>query len=323
MFTIKYGSENITVDISEFLYNNLMTNGIIRIPRYDYQRWEAFSKPNIGIQKIIEIIDGNGYKLNYNDTTEIYIDTNENKIYTIDCNIPKHIVDIYPEIIGNKLNLIHRIIPLKHDWFGTEIPEQVLAIKFLTGNEKVLEIGSNLGRNTFVMSYILNKNNNTNLVSLESSSETYKKLVENKEGTGLNCFLENAALSKRNLIQQIETSTPSSWETIESDVVLEGYQKVNTITFNELEKKYNITFDTLVLDCEGAFYYILSDMPEILNNINLVIMENDYHNIEHKKYIDDNLKKNGLSVVYSEGGGWGPCADFFYEVWKRDIPSST
>jgi FkbM family methyltransferase len=317
MYVIKYGNENITVDVSELLYSRLMKNGIIRIPRYDYQRWEEFLKPNIGIHKLIVITDDNGYKRSYNDTTEIYIDTKENKIYTIDCNIPIHIVDVYPEIIGNKLNLLHLIIPLKHDWFGAEIPEQMLSITYLTGNEKVLEIGSNIGRNTFIISYILNKNNNHNLVSLETNTDIYQKLVENKEGTGLKCFLENSALSKRGLIQD-----PSNWNTIVSDEVKEGFQKVNTITFNELEKKYNITFDTLVLDCEGAFYYILLDMPEVLNNINLIIMENDYHDIEHKKYIDSTLKDNGFTVIHSEGGGWGPCKDFFYEVWKRNTHSS-
>jgi len=316
-----YGDEIIGIDVSKIVYNTLMKNGIIRIPRYDYQRCAALQQPVNGIKKNITIIDCNRVKKRYNDTTEIYIDTLNSEIYTIDCNIPKHIVDVYPEIIGNKLNLIHLIIPLKHDWFGTEIPEQVLSIKFLTGNEKVLELGSNIGRNTFVIAFILNKSNNYNLVSLESNSDIYQKLVENKEGTGLNCFLENAALSKRNLIQEIDSSSSSGWETVVSDVVTEGYQKVNTITFDELEKKYNITFDTLVLDCEGAFFYILLDMPEILNNINLIIMENDYHDIEQKKYIDGLLKENGLSVVHSEGGGWGPCADFFYQVWKRDTPS--
>jgi len=321
MYTIIYGDEIIGIDVSKVVYNTLMKNGIIRIPRYDYQRWTALQQPVNGIKKNITIIDCDRVEKRYNDTTEIYIDTINRQIYTIDCNIPKHIVDVYPEIIGNKLNLIHLIIPLKHDWFGTEIPEQVLSIKFLTGNEKILELGSNIGRNTFVMAFILNKSNNCNLVSLESNSDIYQKLVENKEGTGLNCFLENAALSKRNLIQEIDTSSSSGWETVVSDVVTEGYQKVNTITFDELEKKYNITFDTLVLDCEGAFYYILLDMPEILNNINLIIMENDYHDIEQKKYIDGLLKENGLSVIHSEGGGWGPCADFFYQVWKRDTPS--
>ena len=201
---------------------------------------------------------------------------------------------------------------MKHDWFGAEIPEQMLSIKFLTGNEKVLEIGSNIGRNTFIISYILNKNNNHSLVSLESCTEIYKKLVENKEGTGLKCFLENAALSKRGLIQKLDL-----WDTVVSDEVFEGYQKVNTITFNELEEKYNITFDTLVLDCEGAFFYILLDMPEILNGVNLIIIENDYRIYEHKIYMDSVLKNNNFYVDYTEAGGWGDFYNNFYEVWKR------
>ena len=123
-------------------------------------------------------------------------------------------------------------------------------------------------------------------------------------------FVENAALSKRNLIQK-------GWDTIVSDIILDGYIKVNTITLEELYNKYNINFDTLVLDCEGAFYYILIDMPEILNNINLIIMENDYHDILHKEYVNSILEQNNFYVDYSEGGGWGPCANNFFEVWKK------
>jgi hypothetical protein len=60
------------------------------------------------------------------------------------------------------------------------------------------------------------------------------------------------------------------------------------------------------------------DMPEILNNINLIIMENDYTNINHKKYVDDVLKNNNFFVDYVERGGWGPCSNNFFEVWKRE-----
>ena len=83
------------------------------------------------------------------------------------------------------------------------------------------------------------------------------------------------------------------------------------------KNKYNIEFDTLVLDCEGAFYYILQDIPEILNNINLIIMENDYFDISKKIYIDEILMKNNFNVDYTEGGGWGPCYNNFFEVWKK------
>jgi len=63
--------------------------------------------------------------------------------------------------------------------------------------------------------------------------------------------------------------------------LLNGYKWVKTITYDDLKLKYKINFDTLVLDCEGAFYYILMDMPEILENIKLIIMENNYHNFSH------------------------------------------
>ncbi len=102
-----------------------------------------------------------------------------------------------------------------------------------------------------------------------------------------------------------------------SDELLPGYKRVNTVSFDELIQKYNIAFDTLVLDCEGAFYYILMDMPEMLDNINLIIMENDYHDISHKQYIDKVLSDRGFYVDYSESGGWGPCYNNFFEVWKR------
>ena len=102
-----------------------------------------------------------------------------------------------------------------------------------------------------------------------------------------------------------------------SDVLLDGYKKINTITLEELHRKYNIYFDTLVLDCEGAFYYILMDMPEILDNINLIIMENDYNDITHKNYIDNILKENNFALDYVEKGGWGPCFNNFFEVWKK------
>jgi hypothetical protein len=59
------------------------------------------------------------------------------------------------------------------------------------------------------------------------------------------------------------------------------------------------------------------DMPEILDNIKLIIMENDYWEIEKKQYIDDILVKNNFYRVYKEAGGWGPCYGNFFETWKR------
>lgn len=58
-------------------------------------------------------------------------------------------------------------------------------------------------------------------------------------------------------------------------------------------------------------------MPEILDNVNLIIMENDYHHISQKQYVNKILKDNLFYLDYVEGGGWGPCSNNFFEVWKK------
>jgi FkbM family methyltransferase len=224
----------------------------------------------------------------------------------------KKILILNPEqlIIKNKLLDLHKNLKLDFGSFLDEFPEQMMAVRYLKGDEKVLEIGGNIGRNSLIIASILNKNNNNNFVSLECDYDISNQLKHNKEKNNLNFYIENSALSKRKLIQK-------EWDTIESDVLLDGYSWVNTITLEELNAKYNIEFDTLVLDCNSAFYYILLDMPEILNNINLIIMKNDYPDIHQKQYIDEIITENSFYVDYVENEGWGPCSNHFYEVWKK------
>ena len=211
--------------------------------------------------------------------------------------------EVFYKLVG-----IHSNLKIKHGKFDDELPEQQMSVKYLTGNEKVLEIGGNIGRNSLIISSILA--DSSNLVVLETDAYISKQLNENRIINNFNFHIENSALSKRKLIQK-------GWDTIVSDVLLEGYKPVNCITWKELNNKYKLRFDTLVLDCEGAFYFILMDMPEILTNIKLIIMENDYHDIAHKQYVDKILKKNKFYIDYTEKGGWGCCQDNFFEVWLK------
>jgi FkbM family methyltransferase len=216
-----------------------------------------------------------------------------------------------------ELTKIQSKLKLKYGTFNDEFPEQLMAVKYLTGNEKVLELGGNIGRNSLIIGHILEKKGNNSLVTLECDMSISEKLKENRDINGMQFHIENAALSKRKLIQK-------GWNTIVSDTVLEGYKSVNTITLNDLNNKYKIIFDTLIIDCEGAFYYILRDMPDILNNIKLIITENDYRDINHKNYIDTILKENKFYIDYVEKGSQEalalkfPCYLNFYEVWKKD-----
>lgn len=207
-----------------------------------------------------------------------------------------------------KLEEIHKTLKINHGSLKEELPEQIMAVNFIAGDEKVLEIGGNVGRNSLVIAKLLK--NDKNLVVLETISDSVKKLEENKKINNMSFHIEPSALSKRKLIQK-------GWNSIPSPTLAPGYVNVNIIDFENLQKKYNIIFDTLVLDCEGAFYYILKDMPNILDNIKLVITENDYNDINHYNFIKKFLEDKGFKIVYSKSGGWGPCQKNFFEVWKK------
>ena len=299
---IIYGTETLNIDVTEICLNELLKDNIITIPSGDNNRAKYFTDPINGVLKKIFLINN---------------ENNENNALTFEHNViikinilNKTISTINDNDIVKKLLDIHSKLQIRYGSFNEEFPEQKMAARYLTGNEKVLEIGGNIGRNSLIIGYILKEKGNNNFVTLESDIDIAKQLTENRDLNNLDFHIESSALSKRKLIQK-------SWDTIESDVLLDGYKNVNSITLEELYAKYKIDFDTLVLDCEGAFYYILMDMPEILNNINLIIMENDYVDISKKIYIDEILKKNNFYVDYVEGGGWGLCSDYFFEVWKR------
>ena len=292
---ILYGSSvTNSIDVTNICLTRLISNNIIHIPDGDNSRSIFFTDTLYGILKKIIII--NDDVTEYDASTQIKINIIDNTIQTIS---EKELNDIL-ENIHSKLNI-------NYGSLNSELPEQKMVVRYLTGNEKVLEIGGNIGRNSLVIGSIVDNNN---FVVLESDTSIATQLTENRDSNKFTFNIENSALSNRSLIQK-------EWDTIPSDTLQEGYSWVNTITLDNLKTKYNIIFDTLVLDCEGAFYYILMDMPEILNNINLIIMENDYHNISHKQYIDNILIKNKFYKHYQESGGWGPCYYNFFEVWKK------
>ena len=246
-------------------------------------------------------IENDGIIREYEDNLRIEINIINNSINIINN-------DLIQLEVAAKLENIHSKLKIKYGSMINELPEQKMVVRYLRGQEKVLEIGGNIGRSSLVISSILENSNN--LVTLESDVNISKQLFANRDLNNMKFHIESSALSKRKLIQK-------HWDTKPSETLEPGFEWVKTITLEELKTKYNIKFDTLILDCEGAFYYILMDMPEILNNINLIIMENDYYVLEQKKYIDIVLTKNNFYVDYTEKGGWGPCRNNFYEVWKK------
>jgi FkbM family methyltransferase len=298
---IKYGiTDIVSIDITNVCSLCLNNNNIITIPSGEDNRSLLYTDPYPGVlKKIFIILNENIHEYEY--------------FYTIKINSVDNTITLINDYdIDNILQNIHSSLNIKYGNFKEEYNEQKMVVRYLTGNEKVLEIGGNIGRNSLIIASILGNNNNNNFVTLESDFDIANLLIENRDLNNFTFHIEPSALSKRKLIQ-------NHWRTVPSDTLKNGFHFINTITLDELKKKYNIDFDTLVLDCEGAFYYILMDMPEILNNIRLIIMENDYIDMSHKKYVRDTFKKNNFYRDFIDGGNFVYENDNFYEVWKRNV----
>lgn len=300
---VQYGISQNYSDVTQIASEKCVFNDVLVIPATDVDRASIFGDPiPFTLKHILLTIDN--VDTVYENGKKIVIDV----IDINDVTWAKENITLTPQ---NKLSNIHKTLNFIGGSLLDEYPEQIMAVKFISPENKVLEIGSNIGRNTLVIASLLE--NSSNLVTLESDANTCITLEKNKSNNNLFFHIEPSALSYRKLIQK-------GWNTIVSDDILPGYFPVSIITFEELQAKYNIEFDTLVADCEGALYYILQDNPDILSKINTIIMENDYTNIAHKHFVDSVLKSQSFERIYHQSGGWGPCYSFFFETWKRISP---
>ena len=296
---IQYGTKDVSIDVTDICLTKLLSGDILFIPSTDMVRASFFTDPIYGTLKTIFVLIDDDV-LVFDHTCSVHINLKTNKVSSVNA-----------AMIDLKVAAMHSSLKLYHGSFEHELPEQKMAVRYLTGSETVLEIGANIGRNTLMIAKILGEREATHLVTMECDNGIANQLQQNRDENGFKFRIERSALSKRKLIQR-------GWDTKPSEELLEGYKWVNTIDSAQLKAKYNdIQFDTLVLDCEGAFYYILMDMPEILDNISLIIMENDYHTKEPKEFVNSVLEENNFVLHYVECGGWGPCYQHFFEVWKR------
>lgn len=208
-----------------------------------------------------------------------------------------------------KLMDIHKRLKLDFGMFYENMSMQLIILKYITGLEKVLEIGGNIGRCSLLIAYILNAKSNTNFVSLESNPHYTKQLIFNRNQNNLTFHIENSALASKDMIQ-LEDKTSIS------DVLVGGFFHVNTISWSNLIEQYKIMFDTLIVDCNDAFYDVLLDFPEMLEKIKLIIMKNEYYSVFKKIKIENIFKEKNFVLEYSETGGNCPCYYSYYEVWK-------
>jgi FkbM family methyltransferase len=310
------------IDISSIIFKECIKDDGIFVPSGDVNRskiigWDPY--PNI--LKHIIVVDHNSEHHIYEATKEIDIKFKSISNQLNNEKNPKiwwNSIGKFIEDPVDRLNKLQKKFNLKYiNWggFEYEYPEQLMCISNIKENDKVLEIGGNIGRTAHIIHTIVN--NPKNHIVMECDLEMARQLRHNLDmNTYTDLRIETDALSKTKLYNLNGCPRPIDECKVTSDIKVQP-----TISYSEICTKYDVDFNVLVADCEGSLYYILLEDPDMLNNMHTVIMENDYTDMNHKIAVDLILRKKGFSLVYQEKGvpdaSWSVCYHIFYEVWKK------
>jgi FkbM family methyltransferase len=314
---ILYGQNDIWIECTKkFAFNDHHF-----IPANDINRYALVGvDPCPGVYKDIIIIKDNNSRetLLKNKSYLIFLKDSEViiSIYSNENMLDKYLDDN----TYTNLEKLKRYIDYPPDSFNHELPEQAMIYSFLSPNAKVLEIGGNIGRSTAIIGKVLEKGDGEAYI-LETLKEAYSKNKNMCEKNGFKCSLINAALSEHNLVQK-------GWTTaLEGSPGTKNWEKIPTITYEELKSQMGYEPTTLILDCEGAFTDILKSYPELLKSVDTIVIENDFRNIEDANYVHNMLRDYGFIAkvsiplydsLFNSNLPLFPCVEYFFEAYMKE-----
>jgi FkbM family methyltransferase len=163
-----------------------------------------------------------------------------------------------------------------------------LVNKYINIDMKILELGSRYGTVSCVLDYLLKEPKNQ-LVCVEPDTKVIPCLNQNKLTNNCSFNIYHGTVSKEELYV---VYNGCGWETKTYKIPPSNLrsEKIETITLENIQQLYNITFDCLIADCEGFLLEFLNENLSFLNQLKCVIYEED---------CCKSLPINGIYVDYS------------------------
>ena len=154
---ILYGSDHYRVDITDTVMQKHLVNRNVCIPNSDHARADLFGDPAFGEVKFIKIFDDmlNSRIYNSEQVVNIPVDCDFENFEDKTLESSKEETDAI--ISTHSFN--HNVQWVKsnpNDYNSDETYEQYMTYRFLPRNASVLELGGNIGRNSMLISSLLN-----------------------------------------------------------------------------------------------------------------------------------------------------------------------
>jgi len=173
-----------------------------------------------------------------------------------------------------------------------EKKERRLANTYIEKDDVVLELGARYGTVSCTINNILS--NKLNQVSVEPDERVWEALEQNKKNNNssfriIKGFISNKKLSLYNKDTYYGGYGATSRYDEESNIPI--------YTIKDIEYEYNLTFNTLVADCEGCLERFISENRYFVSKLRLIIFEADRPNICDYSYVRNMLKDYNFNEV--------------------------
>ena len=250
------------------------------------QYWNLDNEPNISLQEKINYAKK---ILAYDKDCIVRINTNLDSLF----NYEKIQIEENNYIFYDEYN---NLINLK----DYEYPEQQLAMKYISDDSIVLELGARYG----TVSCIINKqiSNPNNMIVVEPDERVWNALEKNMYNNNCKFNIVKGFISRKslNLINKDGGSATTS--------IVDDKSTINIYTLEEIEEKYNLHFNTLVADCEGFLEQFLDENPKLYSQLKMIFFEKDYPNKCNYNKIINNLIEHKFKNIVSG----------FHDIWIKD-----
>ena len=181
--------------------------------------------------------------------------------------------------------------------------EQDIARRFIARDATVLELGARYGTVSCVINSILNDPKRH--VAVDPDISIIEALRKNRETHGAHFHIFNGVISRKPLfLQPYSYSTHTTSEDT-------GVQ-TQSLTIEEIEKVYGMTFDCLVADCEGFMEQFVRDNEDFVRRLEMITYEEDQGSWCDYNYVYEKLRSFGFVCVHSELNG-----TLRWRVWQK------
>jgi FkbM family methyltransferase len=170
-----------------------------------------------------------------------------------------------------------------------EVQEQHDANAFIKPDDKVLELGARYGGVSITINKILKDKKNH--VAVEPETKIWDALEHNRNRHYCEFQICKGAISNKPLkindggYQGFGNFTSLAKQAEDGDIPL---FKISD---------FNIDFNVLVVDCEGALENFYNENKDFFKNLRLILYERDRKEYCNYEYLEDEFKKLGFKVV--------------------------